>query len=229
MVTADGARCRLDRIDTASGAPLALTDQRGHRACAPKSVAGSRSATRNTTSASVWNRPARFRAPPARRAAGRLARAVHEGQDAPPGIGAPERVTITRQEDRSAPGAAGSPLSVDEGRGRGRESMHIGSADMAPIRRSKAGPQHAARYRPNYPAAPATRPLRAGGPKPERGVPRLPGDRLRGQGVPADWSRSASALPIAVAGVRTPARAGRRSRSSARQRALSPSITDVAA
>jgi hypothetical protein len=36
-------------------------------------------------------------------------------------------------------------------------------------------------------------------------------------------------VPIAVAGVRTPARPGRRSRSSARHSALSPSITDVAA
>ena len=32
IVTADRARCRLDRIDTTSGAPLALTDQRGHHA-----------------------------------------------------------------------------------------------------------------------------------------------------------------------------------------------------
>src|SRR5262245_3128415 len=46
---------------------------------------------------------------------------------------------------------------------------------------------------------------------------------------PADVSRSASTVPIAVAGVRTPARSGRRSWSSARQSALSPSITDVAA
>ena len=46
---------------------------------------------------------------------------------------------------------------------------------------------------------------------------------------PADLSRPASAAPIAVAGVRTPVWPGRRSRSSARQSALSPSITDVAA
>jgi hypothetical protein len=44
----------------------------------------------------------------------------------------------------------------------------------------------------------------------------------------ADLSRSASTVPIAVAGVRTPVRSGRRSRSSARHSALSPSITDVA-
>jgi hypothetical protein len=46
---------------------------------------------------------------------------------------------------------------------------------------------------------------------------------------PADWSRSARRAPIAVAGVRTPARSGRRSRSRARQSTLSPSMTDVAA
>jgi Putative nuclear localisation signal of quaking len=47
VVTADRARCRLDRIDTATGAPLALAGQRGHHARAPKSVAGSRSATQD--------------------------------------------------------------------------------------------------------------------------------------------------------------------------------------
>ena len=45
---------------------------------------------------------------------------------------------------------------------------------------------------------------------------------------PAARRRSASTLPIAVAGVSTPALSGSRSPSSARQRALSPSITDVA-
>ena len=46
---------------------------------------------------------------------------------------------------------------------------------------------------------------------------------------PADLSRAASAAPIAVAGVRTPARSGRWSRSWVRHRAVSPSITEVAA
>src|SRR5260221_12763631 len=46
---------------------------------------------------------------------------------------------------------------------------------------------------------------------------------------PADLSRSVSAAPIAVAGVRTPARSGRRARSSARQRGPLLSITHVAA
>src|SRR3974390_517533 len=46
---------------------------------------------------------------------------------------------------------------------------------------------------------------------------------------PADLSRPASAVPIAVAGVRTPARSGSWSRSSARHSAVSPSITQVAA
>src|SRR5215469_1297043 len=59
--------------------------------CAPKSVAGNRSATRKPLQPPSGTGPARLRAPPARRAAGRLARTVHEGQDAPPGIGAPER------------------------------------------------------------------------------------------------------------------------------------------
>ena len=46
---------------------------------------------------------------------------------------------------------------------------------------------------------------------------------------PAARSRSTSTFPNAVAGVRTPAAGGKRSRSSARDSALSPSITDVAA
>src|SRR5258708_14142038 len=46
---------------------------------------------------------------------------------------------------------------------------------------------------------------------------------------PADLSRSASAAPIAVAGVRTPARSGRRLRSRARHNALSPSSPAPAA
>ena len=46
---------------------------------------------------------------------------------------------------------------------------------------------------------------------------------------PADLSRAASAAPVAVAGVRTPARPGNWSSSSARHSAVSPSITEVAA
>src|SRR5260221_3014153 len=45
---------------------------------------------------------------------------------------------------------------------------------------------------------------------------------------PADLSRSVSAAPIAVAGVRTPARSGRRSRSSPRHMALWLNMTDRA-
>lgn len=50
---------------------------------------------KTSSAASIRIRPAQGPGTPARRAAGHLARAVHEGQDAPPGIGAPERVTIT--------------------------------------------------------------------------------------------------------------------------------------
>ena len=45
---------------------------------------------------------------------------------------------------------------------------------------------------------------------------------------PAALSQLAGMAPIAVAGVRTPARSGKRSRSRARHSALSPSITEVA-
>jgi hypothetical protein len=65
---------------------------------------------------------------------------------------------------------------------------------------------------------------------------RSPARRPRNQGIrcvvsvwPAAVSRPASVAPIAVAGVRTPPRPGRRSPSSARQSALSPNITEVAA
>ena len=56
IVTADRARCRLDRIDTTSGAPLALTDQRGHHALRAEVRCGQQERHAKTTSASVRNR-----------------------------------------------------------------------------------------------------------------------------------------------------------------------------
>ncbi len=126
IVAADRARCRLDRINApASGAPLALTGQRGHDAPRAEVRCGQQERHAKTTSAASDAEPGRP-GPGRHRRGGPLVisrgpcRKVRMRRQA---SAAPERVTITGREDRSAPGAAGCPLPVDQGRERGRKPL----------------------------------------------------------------------------------------------------------